>query len=347
MKILILRFGSLGDIVLATPLIRALRENFPQSWLAFGLKKKYASLLEADPFLNEIIPLETEGRHKGVWGLLRFSRELKKKKFDLVVDIHRNLRSIVLSWLLRPSLYLPYSKGRIKRFFRIYFKKNFPSSHTIERYLSSLNPLGFRVRVKTPYLVVGEEKEKKVRFFLQKKGVKDKDLLLGIAPGSRWFSKRWKEEGFAWVANRLGEKYGLKPVLMGEKEEKALTRKILSLIKVPALDLTGATDPGELSALIKRLTLLLSNDSAPMHIASAVRTPVVAIFCSTTPDLGFSPWGKRVRVVERKNLPCRPCSPHGGERCPLKHFKCRDISPEEVIEVAEELLQKVWRDEKE
>jgi heptosyltransferase-2 len=145
--------------------------------------------------------------------------------------------------------------------------------------------------------------------------------LVGIAPSSVWETKRWIEAGFAGVAAALAAD-GAAIVLLGGPGDEALTRRIASAAGVPVLDLTGRTDLATFVAVVDRLDVLVANDSAPMHVAAARATPVVAVFCATTPALGYGPWADEAIVVEA-DLACRPCARHGGRACPRGTDDCR------------------------
>jgi heptosyltransferase-2 len=162
-------------------------------------------------------------------------------------------------------------------------------------------------------------------------------MLIGIAPGSVWATKRWSVDGFAAVASALCQQ-GARCVVIGAPEDRERADAVVAAAGPRAISLVGRTDIATVVAVIDRLDLLVANDSAPMHIACAVGTPVVAVFCATTPALGYGPWGARARVVEAP-LACRPCQRHGGNSCPRGTEDCiRLITPAAVLAAAQTLL---------
>ncbi|MBI3012912.1 MAG: glycosyltransferase family 9 protein, partial [Elusimicrobia bacterium] len=166
-------------------------------------------------------------------------------------------------------------------------------------------------------------------------------MLIGMNPGSMWKTKRWLPEYFAQVADTLQKERNCQIILFGSDQDKTAVRSVCSFMKSPVINLCGKTDLKTLTSLISRCSLFITNDSGPMHLASAAGVPLVAIFGPTTRELGFFPLGDKSVVVELE-LPCRPCSLHGGDRCPLKHFKCmRDLRPEVVLRQCRLFLQSV------
>src|SRR5437762_1948337 len=161
--------------------------------------------------------------------------------------------------------------------------------------------------------------------------------LVGVAPGSVWATKRWAPEGFAAVIAALAAE-GARCVVLGAPDELALAEEIDRLAGGRATVLAGRTDLATLVAVVDRLALLVANDSPPIHIACARGVPVVAVFCATTPALGYGPWGPRAAVVEA-DLACRPCARHGGRRCPRGTEDCmRLVAPAAVLAAARAAL---------
>jgi heptosyltransferase-2 len=167
---------------------------------------------------------------------------------------------------------------------------------------------------------------------LQDSGAKDSDKIVGIAPGSIWATKRWLPERFAEVSDLLIKEAGAKVIFLGSKEDEKLCLEIANLMQEKPVILAGKTSILQSAAIISQCRVILSGDSAPIHIASAMKKPVVAIFGSTIPEFGFGPYGEGHLIIQKK-MDCRPCGIHGRKKCPEKHFRCmREISAEEVFQ---------------
>ena len=164
----------------------------------------------------------------------------------------------------------------------------------------------------------------------------DNAFVITVAPGSKWFTKMWPAEYYGRLLKLLEQHTDIKVIVIGSEEDKKLNINITQ----NAVDLRGETRLLELAEILKRSQVLVSNDSAPIHIASAYSCHIIAIFGATTRDLGFFPWSTNSTVIEVDNLDCRPCGLHGSKKCPKGHFKCmRDIPPERIYKTVIEKIQ--------
>ncbi len=189
-----------------------------------------------------------------------------------------------------------------------------------------------------PELIVPPERLSAVRDLLVSAGVRDPDRVAVVVPGARWPNKRWSPASFAAVATGLRDADGLEPVIAGDASDQEAAAAVRALIPGGAPLLAGRTGLMELAALLKTARVVIANDSGPAHLAAAVGSPVVALFGPTHEAFGFAPRGERVRVISRA-LDCRPCTVHGGLRCPRERRACLDdIAPAEVLAAARELL---------
>src|SRR5579885_2107409 len=213
-----------------------------------------------------------------------------------------------------------------------------PRRHAVERNLALLAPFGGAPGAPRLSLAVDPEAARQVAALLPSGG----GPLVGIAPGSVWATKRWTVDGFARVAAALAAD-GARCVILGGAEDRARAEAIRARSGGRAVVLAGRTDVAGLVALVDRLALLIGNDSAPMHVASARGVPVVAVFGATTPALGYGPWGGRAVVVEA-DLACRPCGRHGGRVCPRGTEDClRLVRPDAVVAAARAMLAEAPR----
>lgn len=184
----------------------------------------------------------------------------------------------------------------------------------------------------------GANAEDSVREMIKEAGLEGKTLV-GVHPGSVWPTKCWPLENYAKLITRMEKELGVTSVIVGGKADLDLSEQVCRLSDAHPVNFATKTTLTELMALMKHFRLFVTNDSGPMHIATAFGVPTLAIFGPTTKELGFFPYGEGNRVVEVKGLPCRPCALHGGKKCPLGHFKCmKDITVDEVFDTAKEML---------
>ncbi len=335
MRILIIHTAFIGDIVLSTPLVRKIKESYPDSYLAYVTTPAGAAVLKNNPYINEIIEYDKRGAHKGIRGIYELGKRLRYENFNLVITPHRYLRSSFLSWLSRSPVRKGYDNAAGRFFFteKIHYDK---SKHEVEKLLSFIDcpeTNGKRYEIE---LFPDKDSLEKVANIWKANNLENKKTVI-IAPGSKWFTKQWPVEYFNEVIDKLSEDENIGIIAVGGKEEMSL-----SLHKEKIIDLRGATSLLDLAAVLKKGNVLLTNDSSPVHIGSASEnTRIIALFGPTVKEFGFFPWSRNSEVMEINNLSCRPCGMHGGKKCPEGHFKCmRDITPEAVTEAIKKYLGK-------
>jgi heptosyltransferase-2 len=345
-KILVIRLSSLGDIILTTPVMDALKENFKNSEIHFLTKRKYQGLFESDPRINSVIYFESEGKDKGLSGLFRLIRKLNRENFDLVVDLHASLRSFFIRYLIKARKKIRYHKRLIPRLLMVYVKKlKVKSVSTVDCYLESLERCGLKIYNRIPRLYSKEEERLWADNFLMEAGVKKDEVLIGIAPGAKWETKSWNKERFSQVAKSLSQDSSVqngsiraKILLVGDNNDQ----KIIEYIKnsggventVQAIDIPL----DRLIVLLERCELFISSDSGPMHLASALGIPTIGIFGPTHPGLGFSPSGLEDKIFWA-GVECSPCSLHGERECIKESRFCMDnIKTVEIIKVGREII---------
>ncbi|MCK4224037.1 MAG: glycosyltransferase family 9 protein [candidate division Zixibacteria bacterium] len=339
-KILVLRFSSLGDIVLTTPVIGALRTKFPQSRIFFLTKAQYGDLLRADPRIFSLIEFDPAGKHKRVSGFLRLIEELRTYDFDLLIDLHANLRSFFIRHLVKSKIKLKYNKRWLSRFLTVHckFLKTKPI-HTVDSYLKVLKKMQINISEKSPLIFLNQEDVESSGHFLLEQRVKKDDIVVGVHPGARWETKRWDEKKFKQVCQALIDRFACKIMLLGGAGDEELIENMSKDVPNAKLIKAVGLPTGKFMSLIKQCDCLITNDSGPMHIAQALKVPVVVIFGPTHPRLGFAPVGSK-NVVLCANVKCSPCSLHGEEKCRMKSRFCMDlIEPEMVVEAVEKLLE--------
>ena len=338
-RAVLLRFSSLGDVVLTLPAARSLKEAYPATEVVYLTKSAYRPLLEGQPGIDRVAAIEEAGT--GAPALARFCRGLGH--FDLALDLHRSLRSRACLRALRADRHLAYRKDALMRrlwaagWMRGRMKGTQP--HVIDRYLEPLRRLGLSPAHTVPELSVAPAEVEVARGRLAAAGVRDPGRIAIVVPGARWSNKRWSPASFAAVAAGLRDADGLDPVIAGDAADREAAAAVQELIPGgAAASFIGSTDLVGLAALLKVARVVVANDSGPAHLAAAVGTPVVTVFGPTHEAFGFAPRGARVRTISR-DLPCRPCSVHGGRRCPRGRRACLDdLAPGTVIAAARELL---------
>jgi heptosyltransferase-2 len=249
------------------------------------------------------------------------------------------LRSALILYLAAIPHRVGFRQSRGWFFYQQRPERN-PELHDVERNLSVLQAFGLRPEQcqRAIDLPVSSEIQKRVDEKLLKLGVLENDLIIGVSPGSVWPTKRWSAAGFAALIQMLQQRFACRVLLFGGADDSAVVEDVQRRCGGAAASLVGLIGLRELAAAINRCRIFITNDSAPMHIAVARRVPTVAVFCATTPGLGFYPYTHEAIVVQR-DLSCRPCASHGGRRCPLGTEDCiRQISPDAVLRAAEKLL---------
>jgi heptosyltransferase-2 len=341
-NIVVIQTAFIGDAVLTLPLIQVVRKKYPGSKVDIVVVPRSRDLFVNHPDIREVIVFDKRGKDRGIGGLLRLARHLQSRSYDLALVPHRSIRSAALALLAGIPRRIGFNKsaGRLLLSATATYRKEL---HEIDRNLTLLEALSVGpVQRELPRLYPAEADQRKVDRLLIELEVGNPGKMVAMAPGTIWNTKRWPKERFASLAVNFDDA-GLEVLLIGGTEDKGICTEIRTLSKSSLVhDASGALTLLQSAELIRRCRLLVSNDSAPMHLATAVGTPVVAIFGATVPAFGFGPTGPFDVVVETQGLKCRPCSIHGGEKCPIKTFDCMfDISHERVFRSAMEILSNV------
>lgn len=342
-KILVIRFSSVGDIVMATPLLRVLHTNFPSSQIDFVVRNEYSELIRDNKNLNHIYEFDTK---TGYSGLRKLKNQIRMEHYDLVIDIHNSLRSRYLRWMLGAGDIVVINKRIIARTLLVRLKKNFYRNviSVVDRYIEPLHKYGIRNDDKGLELYVSEETRIQTLSKMKKLGINQSGKMIGFCPSAKHATKCWPQEKYAELGIQLANENGAIILLFGGPADKERCSTIADTInkrisKGGAIDLSGELSLLENAVAMEACTLIITNDSGLMHIASAMKKKIVAIFGPTVREFGFFPVGKEQVVLERKNLYCRPCSHIGGKQCPEGHFRCmNEIQVEEVIKSIQPFL---------
>jgi len=324
-RILLVRFSSIGDILLTTPLVRALRARHPAARIDFLTKERFVPLLADNPRLSGVLaPAEGES-------LAALAARLREADYTHRLDLHGSLRTSLLRVLL-PGRWRGYAKRRIPRAILIRTRRNLyrPGTPPVpERYFEAAGGLDTQPDGGPPEFFLAAEAKAGAEALLQAAGLGQRPDLVALAPGAAHATKRWPLGHWRSLAAAL-HAAGRPVVVVGGPEDAVLAGEVAAaapgaVVAAGRLDLQGT------GALIARCAALVSGDTGVMHIATAVGTPVLALFGPTVRAFGFFPYQARARVLERP-LDCRPCSRMGGPRCPLGHHDClRGLLPGEVL----------------
>jgi heptosyltransferase-2 len=319
----------MGDILLTSALVRALRARHPEAHIAFLVKRQFAPLVSESPRLSEVITFQNDEP------FLALARSLRERRFTHLLDLHGSLRSRALHFLV-PGRWREYSKRRFAREVLIRLKKNIYRDGVpeAERFFDAAEGLDTRPDGKGLEFFVGEAARTSVDRWLATQGLSGRPFLL-LGPGAAHFSKRWPAEYWTDLAGKLAGE-GRSIVVTGGKAEREVGDAIVAAAKSSNATVVAANSAGEFSlqetgALLQRAESLTVGDTGVMHMATAVGTPIVTMMGPTVGPFGFYPYRANATVLER-DLYCRPCTPFGGPTCPEGHHRClRDIPPAEVL----------------
>lgn len=329
---LVIQTSFLGDTVLTTPLLAQLANRGPVDVVTTPAA---GSVLANHPAVRSVIVYDKRGADRGLGGLLRLARRLRAERYDVAFLAQGSWRSAVLALLARVPTRIGFatSPGRWLYSKRVPYRDDL---HHAARLLMLARPNGREPtpEERRPTIAPGDAERAAVDALLARHAVAPAEPLVALAPGSVWGTKRWPF--YPELARLLGTR--ARVVVIGSGADAPLAAAIVAA-EPAAIDATGQLSLLASAELLRRCGTVVTNDSAPMHLASAVGTPTVAIFGPTVPDFGFGPLAPRASVVGLDTLPCRPCDRHGPQRCPLGHHRCmRDLTPALVAERALTLL---------
>ena len=317
-RCLVIQTAFLGDVVLTTPLLSVLAQRHGP--VDVVTTPAAASLLELHPAVAEVVRYDKHGTARGLGGLRRLGSELRARRYHSVYLPHRSVRSAVLALWSGAAERIGFadSPAALTYTRRVARPK---SGHEVERLLAlAESPAGATPPVT---LALAAADHTAAEAWLTAHGVAPG--FTAMAPGSVWGTKRWPY--YADLASRTEGQI----VIVGGREDAALAQSIVQSSAGKVVSAAGALNLRESAALIRRARVLVTNDSAPLHLATAMGIPVLALFGPTVPEFGFGPRGPGDVTLGHRELPCRPCSRHGPEVCPLGHHRCmRDLSVEVV-----------------
>lgn len=337
-KILFFKLGSLGDLVLAVPSFRMVRRKFPDAHISLLVDEKWVKIVENCPYLDEVIPF----RRDKLWSMgLRFPAMvelIRQKEFDISIDFQNTSKTHWLAFLGKIRERYGYRRGSAGRLLNrgiAGFSNPLPP---IEHQFQVIKQLGIEHIDDRLELWTKPSEEERMRRTLEQSWTSEKAFLVGFVLGAstKWPTKRWPIESFVLLADQLKAKFHARIVLLGSGQDRYLAKQFLSKHREGVVDLIGKTSLGELAAVMKYLRVLVTPDSAPLHVASAAGIPTVALFGPTNPGRHLPP-GSKVQMIWKK-IECAPC--YSGECKNMDRYACmKQISVNEVLTSIERMTQ--------
>jgi heptosyltransferase-2 len=311
-KILVLRFSSIGDIVLTTPVVRCLKQQLPGAQVHFCTKRAYQTLVENNPYIDKTFFLEDK--------LGDIIQQLRAEKYDYVIDLHNNLRTRIIKLRLGVRSY-SFDKLNLRKWIYVRWKVNaMPNVHIVDRYMATVQPLGV------------QNDGRGLDYFIPYRDHVEADWLpethrhnyVAYAIGGQHATKKLPVLRMIELCWKINHPI----VLLGGKEDRESGDEIVRAVgKHMVYNACGQYNLNQSASIVQSARVVFSHDTGLMHIAAALKKKVYSIWGNTTPQLGMYPYKTPYVVLERTGLECRPCSKIGFDQCPLKHFKCMNELP--------------------
>ena len=316
-KILIIRFSSIGDIVLTTPVVRCLKKQL-NAEIHYLTKTSFKGILQNNPYVDWVYSIDKDVDSSLI-------QRLRGQEFDFVVDLHHNLRSLRLKRVLkRPST--SFSKLNIQKWFLVNFKINrMPDNHIVDRYLKTVEHLG----VKNDYKGLDYFIPEASNVDLQQLPKKQSEGYVALIIGGQHATKMMPVKMLIEICQKLQE-----PVLLlGGPEDADRGEEIFKVVGDKVFNACGKFKLDQSASLVQQARWVITHDTGLMHIAAAFKKQIVSVWGNTVPELGMYPYmsNPRSKIVEVKDLSCRPCSKIGYAKCPKEHFKCMEHDVSEVL----------------
>ncbi len=338
-RLLVVQTGFLGDVVLTTPLLTTLHQHLAPASLTVLTTPQAKPLLDCHPVVTQVFVDAKRAEGRGLAGLWRMAQRLRRERFTLAVAAHKSFRTALLLMLAGIPQRIGFRQSPGWFLYHQTANRD-PNRHEVERILCIMRAFGLEPEDcdRTPRVIYNHDAKAKAEALLHEAGIGTTEPLFVVCPGSVWATKRWTVDGFAGLVRHLEQHYG-RVLLCGGPDDGPIAQMVHERSGQQSVNVVGRTDLQTFMALMDRAQVVISNDSAPMHLAVARDVPVVAIFCATTPRLGYGPYSNRAVVVEKKDLFCRPCRPHGGPSCPRGTEDCmRQVTVTDVLAGVDTLL---------
>jgi heptosyltransferase-2 len=344
-RLLIRGTNWVGDAIMSVPALREIRRLFPESQITLLVRPWVKDVYSNVPFVDEVMELDSEGRHRGWSGFRRLTSELRLREFDLAILLPNSIGAALSVWRARIPRRLGYERDWRGPLLTHPCKIDpaVQKVHQVYYYLGILSAAGllparlWEDANYQPSIAVGvrDSDRQAARRLLRSKKINPGEKLIGVNPGASYGpAKRWLPDRYASVADRLAETHGARILIFGAANESSIAHEIAKQMRHPPVVLAGETKLGELMALIRECSLLVTNDSGTMHLAAALDVPQLAIFGSTS-EIATGPLGSKSRVIKHP-VECSPCFLRD---CPID-FRCMTrISADQVVDAADSILR--------
>ena len=333
-KILVTFLMHLGDLTLTTPFIHALRKAAPDAHITYLVDEKLKDVVLHNPYLDEVITIDKKGRDNSILALMACARKLSGMNFDVLINLHPNERCSFICALTKCKVKAGTTHTIFKPMWDVFTPLN-RKIHAADMYLDVLTQIGVKnLEHNGLEIFPSDEHFKNAEEFWRNHGVFGSDKLIGFNIGSAVVTKRWAPERFAQVADHFVEK-GYKPVFFGGTMDEEMVQEAISFMKTTPVVATGSFTIGTLAAAMRRCSLIITNDSGPMHVAISQKVPIVAMYGPSSPKL-YGPYTKDATIVTAQP-PCLGCASGMKHKCDDMQCMTR-LYVEQVIEAAEKML---------
>lgn len=299
-KFLILRFSSIGDIILTTPVTRCIKTQYPNAEIHFATKESFKVLVENNPYIDQF--------HLLGKSLNEFIQSLQTEKFDFIIDLHNNLRTSIIKMSLFSAKSFSFDKLNLRKWLLVVLKINqMPNVHIVDRYLDTVKSLGIKNDLNG------------LDFFIPEKDkVQINESYVAYAIGGQHYTKKLPISRIIEVCQKINSKI----MILGGKDDSPAAEEIEKALGDKIINACGKYNLNQSASFIQHAEYIISHDTGLMHIASALKKRVISIWGNTIPEFGMYPYLTEFSIIENKNLSCRPCSKIGYAKCPKGHFKC-------------------------
>ncbi len=330
----------IGDVILTTPLLKTLKTGLPGVQTHMLVNRGTETVLNCHPHTDKVLCFDYETAKNRIRYSIGFITRLRKEKYDAVIDLTGNDRSALFTRVSGAGLRIGYAgENRLRNClaYNRQIQSVLGSIHTVDHHLKAAELFGLSADDIHPFVTVTSEQTSSVEKLLSERGLKSSESFVIIHPGARRPYKSWPLERFALLGDCIVRNYGMRLILSGSRDDESVCTEIAERMKEKSLNLAGQISLADLPALISKSRCLIGNDSAPIHIATAVSTPVIALFGPTDGKI----WGPR-RNQDRilgAEFPCRPCG-HSRPVCPLgEHYCMSAISFDSVRDAVADVLK--------